>query len=256
MTLVRYIEYKDLEFESPRSHRPKSSACRNVRKEREPFLAPDRPWEGQSTLYGSIIEEDGGYRLCYKTLVCLASSHDGLHFDKGELKGAVHPHSNFILDDQIGDFSLLRDDGAMDSRQRCKMIACTGDSILRGLAFWYRSLFLACIEIFHVHLQRLDTQLAVSRDGHEWSRLCEREVFTANGEHGEFDAYWIVPTFNPPILEDQKLLIRFNGRDMSHSVPGLKHIPPGMYGAFGLSTLREDGFVGLDATGHTGMLET
>ncbi|MEI6422846.1 MAG: hypothetical protein WCP55_11560, partial [Lentisphaerota bacterium] len=74
--------------------------------------------------------------------------------------------------------------------------------------------------------------------------------------HGDFDAYWIVPTFNRPILKDGKLLIHYNGRAEPHTQPGFKRVPPGTSGAFAVSTLREDGFVSLDATGNTGVLET
>ena len=72
----------------------------------------------------------------------------------------------------------------------------------------------------------------------------------------EHDAYWVVPTFNPPIRKDGKLLIHFNGRDVPHTVPGFRHTRPGMSGTFALSTLREDGFVSLDATGNPGVLVT
>ena len=337
-------------------------------KEREPFLVPERSWEGQSALYGSIIERDGGYWLYYKaknwtteydqeafrdrygfgkTPLCVAVSDDAIHFRKAALPGAVHPGTNIVLDDVVDCAGIVRDEREANPQRRYKMVACRGKewrtglttatsgdgvcwtwgkpneltgfgdrcaywynplrgthvawsrcmAIVRkrviaeketedfsdwsdpvvshpriammpdrhdhpetqfygGYAFWYRSLFLAYIEVYYVHQQRLDTQLAASRDGREWVRLCEREVFLPNGEHGDFDAYWIVPTFNPPILTEGKLLIHFNGRDVPHKIPGFAHVSPGMYGAFGLSSLREDGFVSLDATGATGRLET
>lgn len=128
--------------------------------------------------------------------------------------------------------------------------------IYGGYAFWYRSLYFAYLEMFYVQQQRLDTQLACSRDGLTWTRLCDREVFLPNGEHGAFDAYWSVPTFNPPVVRDGRLLIHYNGRPDPHVTPGFNHVPPGMGGAFGVSELREDGFVSLDATGTEGVVET
>ena len=125
-----------------------------------------------------------------------------------------------------------------------------------GYGFWYRSIYFAYIEVYHMQWQRIDTQLACSRDGVHWERLCDREVFIENGGHGDFDAYWAVPTFNRPILKDGELLIHYNGRSEPHTQPGFAHVAPGMSGAFALSTLREDGFVSLDATGNTGVLET
>jgi hypothetical protein len=120
----------------------------------------------------------------------------------------------------------------------------------------YQSLYHAYIAVYHIHLQRLETQLAVSRDGHQWQRLCEREVFLHNGEHGAFDAYWSVPTFNAPIAQDGKLLIHYGGRPDPHTTPGFGHLTPGMGGAFGLAELREDGFVSLDSTGQEGLVVT
>jgi len=120
--------------------------------------------------------------------------------------------------------------------------------------FWYRSLYIAYVEVFYYHAQRIDTQLAYSRDGRNWTRLCDRDVFLSNGPHGSFDAYWAVPTFNPPILQDGQLLIHYNGRSQPHTAPGFKAVAPGSGGAFCLSTLREDGFVSLDATGNEGTL--
>lgn len=126
-----------------------------------------------------------------------------------------------------------------------------------GYAFWYRSMYFAYLEVYYLQHHRIDTQLCCSRDGRTWTRLCDRDVFLPNGEHGEFDAYWVVPTFNVPILEDGKLLIHYGGRREPHPQPGFSSVSPGMGGAFALSTLREDGFVSLDATGgEGGVVET
>ncbi len=122
--------------------------------------------------------------------------------------------------------------------------------------FWYRSMYFCYLEVYYIHLQRLDTQLCCSRDGRSWTRLCDREVFLPNGEHGEFDGYWIVPTFNAPILRDGRLLIHYNGRAEPHAQPGFEAIKPGFSGAFALATLREDGFVSLDSVGTEGVVQT
>jgi len=336
-------------------------------KEREPFLVADQEWEGQSVLYGSIIEQDDEYWLYYKARnwttefnfdqfqkkhgygkypVCVARSSDGVEFGKEPLEGAVHPDTNIVLDAQMDCFGVVRDVKEEDPGQRFKLLAAEGNwwagltpaaspdgirwtwgephavaffgdrcsywydpvrakhiawsrnyqlmggrvivhketddfsnwSDIRashpklvmmpdrddhpmtqfygGYGFWYRSMYLAYLEVYYIHHQRIDTQLACSRDGIHWERLCDRDVFLPNGEHGEFDAYWIVPTFNPPVIRNGELLIHCNGRPDPHAQPGFTHVPPGMGGSFGLSRLREDGFVSLDATGSEGVVET
>ena len=343
----------------------------------EPVLIVDRPWEGCGLVYGSVVEEDHEYRFYYKTnhrlaltdpahrekygfgkyLICLATSSDGIRFDKPAVPGAVHPNTNVLVDDPIDDFCVRKDPSATDPAERYKMLSSRGnwwgglstavsadgivwrwkqdqavaffgdrcsywfDPIRKkhvawsrnyqvegerviyhketadfsdwsikpggvdvdggryrgdyprrvlaadrfdpaqtqfygGYAFWYRSLYFAYIEVYYLHQQRIDTQLACSRDGLVWTRLCDRDVFLRNGAHGNFDGYWTVPTFNPPISRGGELLIHYGGRPDPHTQPGFGHIGPGMGGAFGLATLREDGFVSLDATGKEGLLET
>jgi hypothetical protein len=125
--------------------------------------------------------------------------------------------------------------------------------IYGGTAFWYKSMYIGYIEMYYVHHERLDTQLICSRDGKFWERCCERDIFLRNGEHDAFDSYWTVPTFNPPVQRDGRLLIHYNGRPDPHSFTPVK---PGCAAAFGLAELREDGFVSLDASGAEGRVET
>jgi hypothetical protein len=150
--------------------------------------------------------------------------------------------------------------------------------IYGGYAFHYHSLYIAYVEVYYKQQQRIDTQLACSRDGKVWKRMvenqmymaidaggnvvnkmfdiCSRDVFLPNGTHGEFDAYWTVPTFNPPVYKDGKLIIHYEGRPDPHPAAGFSHVKPSMSGAFGKATLREDGFVSLDATGTVGKVLT
>ncbi|MDP6039216.1 MAG: hypothetical protein QGG64_11755, partial [Candidatus Latescibacteria bacterium] len=128
--------------------------------------------------------------------------------------------------------------------------------IYGSYGFWYESLYLAYVEIYEVAHQRLHTQLASSRDGENWQRLCDNDVFLPCGDHGAFDTYWIVPTFNPPVVAGGKMLIHYGGRPDPHKQANFEHVPPGMGGALGLSELRVDGFVSLDATGRPGTVQT
>lgn len=336
-------------------------------KGREPLVVADRYWEGQGCVYGSLVEDEGEYRLYYKGQqqatklnfaqhvekhgygkypICMARSRDGLSFSKDVIPGAAIPGTNVVFDEQVDDFTVLKDPTDPDPSRRYKMLSSYrnwwagltpatspdgihwtwgkenavtffGDrcsywydpirrkhiawsrnyQIIEGrtvchketddfdnwsdersshprlvmqpdrydheksqfygaFGFWYRSVYLAYLEVYYIHSARIDTQLCCSRDGIKWTRLCDRDVFLPNGEHGDFDAYWVVPTFNPPVFKNGKLLIHYGGRPEPHAQPGFAHIPPGMGGAFALATLREDGFVSLDSTGSEGVVET
>jgi len=125
-----------------------------------------------------------------------------------------------------------------------------------GYAFWYRSLYIAYLEVYYLHQQRIDTQLCCSRDGRAWTRLCHHDVFLPNGRHEDWDAFWITPTFNPPIQRGTELLIHYHGYCHPHSQPGFMDLALTGRSSFGLARLREDGFVSLDATGKEGVLLT
>lgn len=336
-------------------------------KHREPVLMADRPWEGQGIVYGCVVPHEDQYRLYYKGektnthlnyaehrkkygygkySICMAQSQDGSAFEKPDVDGAVHTGTNIVADEQIDDFTILKDVADPDESRRFKMLASRGNwwagltpatspdgihwtwgkdyavtffgdrcsywhdpvngkhiawsrnykiiggrviahketadfanwghereshpmivmqpdrgdheqvQFYGGYGFWYRSLYFAYLEVYYLNHHRIDTQLCCSRDGRKWTRLCDRDIFLPNGDHGEFDAYWVVPTFNAPILRDGKLLIHYGGRREPHPQPGFGCVAPGMGGAFALSTLREDGFVSLDATGAEGIVET
>lgn len=130
------------------------------------------------------------------------------------------------------------------------------EQIYSGYAFMYGGMYFAYLEMFHTQFMRIDTQLACSRDGLRWKRLCDRDIFLPNGEYGDFDAFWAVPTYNPPILKDGKLLIHYNGRSTPHGSDGFEHVKPGQDGCFGVAVLREDGFVSMDTLGTAGELRT
>ena len=158
-----------------------------------------------------------------------------------------------IVESTSGDFASW-------SHPRIAMVPDSLDhpesQIYGSYGFWYESVYLAYVEIYEVAHQRLHTELAASRDGETWQRLCENDVFLPCGEHGAFDGYWIVPTFNAPIVLHGKMLIHYGGRPDPHKQAGFEHVPPGMGGALGLSELRLDGFVSLDATGLPGTVQT
>jgi hypothetical protein len=102
---------------------------------------------------------------------------------------------------------------------------------------------------------RIDTQLAVSRDGIRWQRVGDRQTFLPNAPEGAWDDGMsrIVGRF---IVRDDTLYLYYsmvNGPHRSARFPNpVRSFPP----AIGLATLRRDGFVSMDAGADRAMLLT
>ena len=139
--------------------------------------------------------------------------------------------------------------------------------------FAYESVFLGYLEIFYhgesdARYRRLDTQLAVSRDGLNWSRAVDRKIILPFGPVGSWDGGWAFPSSNPPIRVGDRLFIYYQGRRTFHwgtrpysfvqggetyevNDPRYGHI-----GAIGLAFMRVDGFASMKAEGSPGVLLT
>ena len=120
------------------------------------------------------------------------------------------------------------------------------------IPFAYAGLRLGFLEVFHVPIRKLSTQLLYSRDGLEWQRACDRQVFLDWGPAGSWEQAWVTPSQNPPIRVGDRLFIFYQGRQTLHwAEPPFGHI-----GAIGLAFLRPDGFVSLEAQNAEGSVTT
>ena len=127
-----------------------------------------------------------------------------------------------------------------------------GDQIYSMIAFPYESAWLAFIGLFHKGTDdRLDIQLASSRDGRHWHRPL-RSTFLPNGPEGAFDAGVIHMMANAPLRVGDKLFLYYDGSSMRHSVKLRDAKKMGI----GLATLRPDGFVSADAAAGGGTIVT
>ena len=124
---------------------------------------------------------------------------------------------------------------------------------LYGMIYFnYAGLRLGFLEMFYIPTRLLDTQLVYSRDGLEWTRACDRQVFLPRGGQGAWDQTWVTPSQNPPIRVGDKLYIFYQGRQTLHWAVE----PYGHIGSVGLAFLRPDGFVSLDAQCEEGTVIT
>ena len=110
--------------------------------------------------------------------------------------------------------------------------------------------FLALVEMYHENLERLDVQLAHSQDGVFWRRLEDRTPVLPAGGEGSWDSHWVVPTYNPPIPDGDRLLVPYSGAGTKHGSHG-RHRR-----AIGLASIRKDGWVSLEAGRKEGFLVT
>ncbi len=102
---------------------------------------------------------------------------------------------------------------------------------------------------------RIDTQLAVSRDGMAWQRVADRQTFLPNAPEGIRDDGMsrVVGRF---IVRGEKLYLYYSMVNGPHRCAKFPNPVRKFSPAIGLVTLRRDGFVSLDAGDAPGTLLT
>ena len=116
--------------------------------------------------------------------------------------------------------------------------------------FRYGNGFLALVEVYYRGIERLESQLAFSQDGIHWERVGNRAPTIPMGGEGAWDSHWTVSTYNPPLVEGDRLLIFYLGGDTKHGSAEKKRR------SIGLASLRKDGWVSLEAGRTEGVLVT
>ncbi|MDY7010894.1 MAG: hypothetical protein SVV80_09115 [Planctomycetota bacterium] len=135
---TRHLFFDDWEIERLGGARRR---WHSLRKQPEPILKPQAPWEGK-IIYaygGSLLDNFSGtgYRLYYtamghglgkRSYVCLAESTDGVRFDRPkmgnfEFEGDTDNNIVFVSpDEQLASLSVVWDGADTDVRRRMKMI--------------------------------------------------------------------------------------------------------------------------------------
>lgn len=133
----------------------------------------------------------------------------------------------------------------------------------------YEGLYIGLPWMFHsTSTQRIDVQLASSRDGHHWHRAGNRQLLIPNGRPDSWDAGIIFTASQPVQLKDDRIFIFYSASSHDHDHDYLHADPtkkgtPAWFKQFskvgtsiGVATLRRDGFVSFEAGPTPGTLTT
>lgn len=121
------------------------------------------------------------------------------------------------------------------------------DEIYMMAVFPYQGLYIGLVQMFHAHPQErsLDIQLAVSRDGYNWTRAGNRETFIPLGGIGEWDRFNHSVATGPTAVGDE-LRFYYTGRTYRHPPHELGMREPRLIN-IGFASVKKDRFVHLAA---------
>ena len=115
----------------------------------------------------------------------------------------------------------------------------------------YEGVFIGFISAFHHDADRIDIQLAFSRDNRNWVRAGNRDVFIPNSStKGDYDYGMVWNILQHPIVVGDEIFIYYNGCSGYHYAWWHRKDPKPWVqgGVIALAKLRLDGFVSVDAS--------
>jgi hypothetical protein len=123
--------------------------------------------------------------------------------------------------------------------------------------FPYQGLYIGCVQMFYglEHQGNLNIQLAVSRDGRQFTRVQPRDSFIAEGGVGAWDRFNIAVGDLPPVEVKDELWFYYSGRTYRHAPYDGKDNGP-HWGAIGLAKIKRGRFVALAASFDGGKVIT
>ena len=131
---------------------------------------------------------------------------------------------------------------------------CYGMGITR-----YEGVYVGLPWMFHEGTtNRIDVQLAASRDGVNWQRVADRGVFIPNGPRGSWDGGCIFTAAQPLQVVGDQIFVFYSALMLDHEEQRPSRQQRSGYGesSIGVATLRRDGFVSLRAGSQSGSLIT
>lgn len=124
-----------------------------------------------------------------------------------------------------------------------------GDQMYAMVVFHYETVYLGLLRLFHTATNKIDIELASSRNAKRWDRPLRERFIPTDPRKGRWDYGNNAPSTAPPVRVGDELWFYYSGRSTLHDeVPNT--------GAIGLGTLRRDGFISMDAGAESGLLTT
>lgn len=109
--------------------------------------------------------------------------------------------------------------------------------------------YIGLLEVYHVAEERMDVQLAVSRDLHHWERPAGRQPYLTTGPLGSWDDRIVGLANSPPCVRGKEMLWWYSGSSGGHGAPTKQ-------AAVGALAFERDRFVGLVAGRQPGEVVT
>ena len=107
----------------------------------------------------------------------------------------------------------------------------------------YGEIYVGYLTVFHLDRQSKDIQLATSRDGLKFTRVCRGEPFIPSGALGYYDYMLMTCTQPDPVIVDDIVYIYYAALNIRHDFHPEQE---GEDGSVGLATFKRDRFASLE----------
>ena len=114
----------------------------------------------------------------------------------------------------------------------------------------YGSNYVGFMSVFYLNPQSIDIQLATSRDGIHFTRVCRGQPFIPSGPHGYYDYMAMCCSQPEPIIVDDTVYLYYATDNFSHAADFANTDPELMQSGVGLATFKRDRFVSLETGGR------
>jgi hypothetical protein len=108
----------------------------------------------------------------------------------------------------------------------------------------YGPVYVAYMNVFHLHQQNIDVQLATSRDGVNFTRVCRGQAFLPSGPLGYYDFMALATSQPEPIIVNDTVYLYYEAGNFLHDVRAEPDKGEGT--GVALATFQRDRFVSLE----------